>query len=179
MLVVGDEPREAWDDVVAAVADDGRREVVVLTGDSERAARRFRDHPDVTDVFAGVPPEAKAETVERLRARGTVAMVGDGSNDAPALAAADIGIALGTGTDIAGDAADAVLVGRDIDAIPEVFSLSTGVNRRIRGNLAWAFGYNAVAIPLAAFGVLNPLFAAVAMGTSSLLVVANSARSLD
>ncbi|MBC9985714.1 heavy metal translocating P-type ATPase [Haloferax sp. AS1] len=179
VLVVGDEPREAWDDVVAAVADDGRREVVVLTGDSERAARRFRDHPDVADVFAGVPPEAKAETVERLRARGTVAMVGDGSNDAPALAAADIGIALGTGTDIAGDAADAVLVGRDIDAIPEVFSLSTGVNRRIRGNLAWAFGYNAVAIPLAAFGVLNPLFAAVAMGTSSLLVVANSARSLD
>ncbi|WP_199180543.1 heavy metal translocating P-type ATPase [Haloferax marisrubri] len=179
VLVVGDEPRAAWDDVVAAVADDGRREVVVLTGDSERAARRFRDHPDVIDVFAGVPPEAKAETVERLRARGTVAMVGDGSNDAPALAAADIGIALGTGTDIAGDAADAVLVGRDIDAIPEVFSLSTGVNRRIRGNLTWAFGYNAVAIPLAALGVLNPLFAAVAMGTSSLLVVANSARSLD
>ncbi|RDZ65311.1 heavy metal translocating P-type ATPase [Haloferax sp. Atlit-12N] len=179
VLVVGDEPRAAWDDVVAAVADDGRREVVVLTGDSERAARRFRDHPDVTDVFAGVPPGAKAETVERLRARGTVAMVGDGSNDAPALAAADIGIALGTGTDIAGDAADAVLVGRDIDAIPEVFSLSTGVNRRIRGNLTWAFGYNAVAIPLAALGVLNPLFAAVAMGTSSLLVVANSARSLD
>ncbi|RDZ46680.1 heavy metal translocating P-type ATPase [Haloferax sp. Atlit-10N] len=179
VLVVGDEPRAAWDDVVAAVAEGGRREVVVLTGDSERAARRFRDHPDVTDVFAGVPPEAKAETVERLRARGTVAMVGDGSNDAPALAAADIGIALGTGTDIAGDAADAVLVGRDIDAIPEVFSLSAGVNRRIRGNLTWAFGYNAVAIPLAALGVLNPLFAAVAMGTSSLLVVANSARSLD
>ncbi|KTG19464.1 heavy metal translocating P-type ATPase [Haloferax profundi] len=179
VLVVGDEPREAWDDVVSAVADDGRRDVVVLTGDSERAARRFRDHPDVTDVFAGVPPEAKAETVERLRSRGTVAMVGDGSNDAPALAAADIGIALGTGTDIAGDAADAVLVGRDIDAIPEVFSLSAGVNRRIRGNLTWAFGYNAVAIPLAALGVLNPLFAAIAMGTSSLLVVANSARSLD
>ncbi|KAB1196843.1 MULTISPECIES: heavy metal translocating P-type ATPase [Haloferax] len=179
VLVVGDEPRDAWNDVVAAVAADGRRDVVVLTGDSERAARRFRDHPDVTDVFAGVPPEAKAETVERLRSRGTVAMVGDGSNDAPALAAADIGIALGTGTDIAGDAADAVLVGRDIDAIPAVFSLSAGVNRRIRGNLTWAFGYNVVAIPLAALGVLNPLFAAIAMGTSSLLVVANSARSLD
>ena len=179
VVVVGDEPRDAWDDVVSAVAADGRRDVVVLTGDSERAARRFRDHPDVTDVFAGVPPEAKAETVQRLRSRGTVAMVGDGSNDAPALAAADIGIALGTGTDIAGDAADAVLVGRDIDAIPEVFSLSAGVNRRIRGNLTWAFGYNAVAIPLAALGLLNPLFAAIAMGTSSLLVVANSARSLD
>ncbi|WP_396610243.1 heavy metal translocating P-type ATPase [Haloferax sp. S1W] len=179
VFVVGDEPRDEWDDVVAAVADNGRRDVVVLTGDSERAARRFRDHPDVTDVFAGVPPEAKAETVERLRSRGTVAMVGDGSNDAPALAAADIGIALGTGTDIAEDAADAVLVGRDIDAVPEVFSLSAGVNRRIRGNLTWAFGYNAVAIPLAALGLLNPLFAAVAMGTSSLLVVANSSRSLD
>jgi Cu2+-exporting ATPase len=178
VIVVGDEPREAWNDVVSAVADEGRREVVVLTGDSERAARRFREHPDVTDVFAGVPPEAKAETVERLRSRGTVAMVGDGSNDAPALAAADIGIALGTGTDIAGDAADAVLVGRDIDAVPEVFSLSAGVNSRIRGNLTWAFGYNAVAIPLAALGLLNPLFAAIAMGTSSLLVVANSARSL-
>ncbi|SEK48825.1 heavy metal translocating P-type ATPase [Haloferax larsenii] len=179
VLVVGDEPRDEWDDVVAAVADNGRRDVVVLTGDSERAARRFRDHPDVTDVFAGVPPEAKAETVDRLRRRGTVAMVGDGSNDAPALAAADIGIALGTGTDIAGDAADAVLVGRDIDAVPDVFSLSAGVNRRIRGNLTWAFGYNAVAIPLAVLGVLNPLFAAIAMGTSSLLVVANSSRSLD
>nr|WP_049918527.1 heavy metal translocating P-type ATPase [Haloferax larsenii] len=179
VLVVGDEPRDEWDDVVAAVADDGRRDVVVLTGDSERAARRFRDHPDVTDVFAGVPPEAKAETVDRLRSRGTVAMVGDGSNDAPALAAADIGIALGTGTDIAGDAADAVLVGRDIDAVPDVFSLSAGVNHRIRGNLTWAFGYNAVAIPLAVLGVLNPLFAAIAMGTSSLLVVANSSRSLD
>ncbi|WP_135830277.1 heavy metal translocating P-type ATPase [Halorussus halobius] len=177
VVAVGDAPREGWDEVVADLAVG--REVVVLTGDDERAAARFRADSNVSEVFAGVPPEAKAETVERLRARGTVAMVGDGSNDAPALAAADVGIALGSGTDLAGDAADAVLVDGSLDAVPAVFAVARGTHRRIRRNLGWAFLYNAVAIPLAAFGLLNPLFAAVAMGTSSLLVVANSSRSLD
>ncbi|WP_135820986.1 heavy metal translocating P-type ATPase [Halostella litorea] len=174
VVVVGDAPRDGWESVVADLAAD--REVVVLTGDHERAASRYRSDPNVDEVFAGVPPQAKRETVERLRSRGTVAMVGDGSNDAPALAAADVGIALGTGTDVACDAADAVLVRDDLGAVADVFAVARGTNRRIRRNLGWAFLYNAVAIPLAAFGLLNPLFAAVAMGTSSLLVVANSSR---
>ncbi|WP_121822530.1 heavy metal translocating P-type ATPase [Halostella salina] len=174
VVVVGDTPRPGWQSIVADLAAD--REVVVLTGDHERAAARYRSDPNVSEVFAGVPPQAKQETVERLQSRGTVAMVGDGSNDAPALAAADVGLALGTGTDIACDAADAVLVRDDLGAVADVFAVARGTNARIRHNLGWAFLYNAVAIPLAVFGLLNPLFAAVAMGTSSLLVVANSSR---
>ncbi|WP_276299878.1 heavy metal translocating P-type ATPase [Halorussus lipolyticus] len=179
VVAVGDSPREGWREAVADIAGaDAGRDVVVLTGDHERAVGQFRADPNVSEVFAGVPPEAKAETVERLRSRGTVAMVGDGSNDAPALAVADIGIALGTGTDLAGDAADAVVVDGGLDAVASVFAVAKGTNRRIRTNLGWAFLYNAVAVPLAILGLLNPLFAAVAMGTSSLVVVANSARSL-
>jgi Cu2+-exporting ATPase len=173
---VGDAPRAEWDAVVDELGV--AREIVLLTGDDERAVERFRSHPGVDEVFAGVPPEAKAETVERLKSRGTVAMVGDGSNDAPALAAADVGIALGSGTDLAGSAADAVVVGRGLDAVADVFAVAAGTHRRIRENLAWAFLYNLVAIPLAATGLLNPLLAAVAMGASSLLVVANSSRSV-
>jgi Cu2+-exporting ATPase len=178
VVVAGDDPRESWDEVVTTVSSDGARRVVVLTGDDARATTRFREHPAVDEVFAGVPPAAKAETVDRLRGDGPVAMVGDGSNDAPALATADIGIAMASGTDLATDAADVVVVDRGLAAVPEVFTLAGGTHRRIRTNLAWAFLYNAVAIPLAVTGLLNPLFAAVAMGASSLLVVANSSRSL-
>lgn len=176
VLDVGDAPRPGWESAVAELSED--REIVVLTGDSGAAADSFRQHPAVDEVFAEVPPEAKAETVERLRGRGLVAMVGDGSNDAPALASADVGIALASGTDLAGSAADAVIVDRGLDAVPAVFDVARGTHRRIRENLGWAFVYNLVAIPLAILGVLNPLLAAVAMGTSSLLVVANSSRSI-
>ncbi|ELY57013.1 heavy metal translocating P-type ATPase [Natronolimnohabitans innermongolicus] len=176
VIVVGDAPREGWHDAVASLADG--REVVVLTGDEGAAADRFRAVDGVSEVFAGVPPEAKAETVRRLRARGTVAMVGDGSNDAPALAAADVGVALGSGTELATDAADAVIVGDDLESVAETFDVATATHRRIRQNLGWAFVYNAVAIPLAITGLLNPLFAAVAMAASSFLVVVNSSRSL-
>ena len=175
VIAVGDVPRSNWDAVVERLTADGR-EVVVLTGDEGAAVDRFRDHPDVSEVFAGVPPEGKAETVERLRARGTVAMVGDGSNDAPALAAADLGIALDSGTELAADAADAVILGDDLTAVSRTFEVAAGTNRRIRENLAWAFVYNAIAIPLAIVGLLNPLLAAAAMATSSVLVVVNSSR---
>jgi Cu2+-exporting ATPase len=176
IAIAGEQPRSGWEDVVSTLAADHR--VVVITGDGEAAARRFRDHSDVAEVFAGVPPEAKTEVIERLRTGGRVAMVGDGSNDAPALGAADLGVALERGTKLAADAADAVITTDDITAVPEVFGVTATTRRRIRENLGWAFLYNAVAIPLAVAGALNPLFAAVAMSASSLLVVANSSRSM-
>ncbi|WP_257299746.1 cation-translocating P-type ATPase [Haloarchaeobius sp. FL176] len=177
LLAVTDRPRDDWDETVRALADDGRS-VVVLTGDEGAAAERFRDHPAVDEVFAGVPPDGKVAAVQRLRARGTVAMVGDGDNDAPALAAADVGVAIAGSGGLATEAADAVVTDGRLDAVPVLFDVATATRRRVRENLTWAFGYNAVAIPLAATGLLNPLFAALAMGTSSALVVLNSARSL-
>jgi Cu2+-exporting ATPase len=175
VVAVGDETRPEWAEVAETFAD---REVVVLTGDEGAAADRLREDAAVDRVFAGVKPAAKAETVRRLRADGTVAMVGDGSNDAPALAEADLGIALAGGTRLATEAADAVVVDDDLRSVPATFDIASATNRRIRTNLAWAFGYNAVAIPLAVAGLLNPLFAAAAMASSSLLVVLNSSRSL-
>jgi Cu2+-exporting ATPase len=177
LISVGDTPRDDWEDVVTALADTCR--IVVLTGDDSAGAQYVREHPAIDEVFAGVPPDGKAETVRRLAADETVAMVGDGSNDAPALAAADVGIALESGTKLATDAADAVVLEGDIRRVPTVFSVAERTNRRIRENLAWAFLYNGVAIPLAITGYLNPLFAAVAMATSSLFVVVNSARAPD
>jgi Cu2+-exporting ATPase len=174
LLVAADEPRPGWTDAVEAVAD---RHVVLLSGDDAPAVERFGDHPAVDETFAGVPPEGKAAVVERLRATGTTVLVGDGSNDAPALAAADLGVALGDGTALATDAADVVLLD-GLDGLPTVLDLTRATRRRVRENLAWAFGYNAVAIPAAALGVLNPVVAAVAMAGSSLLVVGNATRSL-
>ncbi|MFD1588628.1 heavy metal translocating P-type ATPase [Halorientalis brevis] len=176
VLVLGERSRPEWESVVDSLSSS--REIVVLTGDQGQAVERYRDHSGIDEVFAGVPPEAKAETVERLRGHGTVAMVGDGSNDAPALAAADLGIALGSGTDLATDAADAILIEDDLAGVSTLFDIAEGTHGRIRQNLGWAFLYNAVAIPLALTGMLNPLFAALAMTTSSLLVVTNSSRSL-
>ncbi len=174
VAVVGDREREGWRDVLAAFDD---REVVVLTGDDESAAERFREHPAVDRVFAGVPPDGKVETVRRLGAAGTTAMVGDGTNDAPALAAADVGVAV-AGTARAAEAADVVVPDGSLAAVPTAFELAAGTRRRIRENVGWALCYNAVALPLAALGVLNPLFAAVAMATSSVLVVSNSRRAV-
>jgi Cu2+-exporting ATPase len=176
LVVAADRPREGWESVVADLADG--REVVVITGDRGGAADRFRECPDVDEVFAGVPPEAKGEVVQRLQSRGTVAMVGDGSNDAPALATADLGIALESGTRLAADAADAVVTTGELSTVPAVFSVTAAARRRVRQNLGWAFLYNAIAVPLAVVGLINPLLAAAAMAASSLLVVANSARGL-
>lgn len=175
VIVVGDRTRTEWRDVLGSFAD---REVVVLTGDDEAATETFRDHPAVDRVFAGVPPDGKVETVRRLSREGVTAMVGDGTNDAPALAAADVGIALGHGTARATDAADAVVTSSDLCGVRSVFDLANGTRRRIRENVAWALLYNAVAIPLAAAGLLNPLFAAVAMAASSSIVVVNSSRAV-
>nr|WP_159763191.1 cation-translocating P-type ATPase [Halovenus carboxidivorans] len=177
VAVVGDQPREDWEAVVEMLDDRGI-EVAVLTGDSEQASATFAAHPAVDEVFAGVPPEAKAETVRRYGAGRQTVMVGDGTNDAPALATADLGIALGSGTALAADAADVAIVDDSLSSLETVFDLAAAANSRVKQNIGWAFCYNAVAIPLAITTVLNPLFAALAMAASSLLVVTNSSRSL-
>ncbi|MFW5949125.1 MAG: heavy metal translocating P-type ATPase [Halolamina sp.] len=176
-IVLGDESREGWEATVTALAERGI-DVVLLTGDEGEATTTFREHPAIEQVFAGVPPEGKAETVRRLGFDRRVAMVGDGTNDGPALAAADLGVALGSGTAIAVDAADVAIVDDDLDSFETVFDLSAAAGTRVKQNIGWAFVYNAVAIPLALLGLLNPLFAAVAMAASSLLVVSNSSRPL-
>ncbi|WP_049927229.1 heavy metal translocating P-type ATPase [Halopiger goleimassiliensis] len=177
VVVVGDELREGWDETLSAIAAT-ETEVVVLTGDDERATGRLREHSAVDRVFAGVPPEGKAETIDRLKGRGQTVMVGDGTNDAPALATADLGIALGGGTAMAADAADVALVDDDLASVETVFDLARATDRRVKGNVGWAFCYNAIAIPLAVTGLFNPLLAALAMAGSSILVVTNSSRPL-
>ena len=175
LITLGDRQRAGWEETFEALYSRGI-DIVVLTGDDTAASAMYEEHSTVTEVFAGVPPEGKAATVERLTRQGITVMVGDGTNDAPALAAADLGIALGSGTALAADAADVAIVNDDLRTIEAVFELSSGTGRRIKQNIGWAFFYNAVAIPVAIAGLLNPLIAAVAMATSSILVVTNSAR---
>jgi len=150
---------------------------VLLTGDNEATARAVASAVGIDDAIAGVLPADKAAAVKDLQARGNrVAMVGDGVNDGPALAAADLGMAMGAGTDVAISAADVILLRPDLTVVPDSIALARTARRTIRRNLAWAFGYNVAAVPLAAAGFLNPLIAAAAMTMSSVLVVANSLR---
>lgn len=152
---------------------------VMLTGDDTTTAHALgrRAGINLDSVIAGALPSEKVDHLRKLRDDGaTVAMVGDGVNDAPALAAADLGIAVGSGTDVALDTADIIIVRDDLTTVATALRLAERTRRTIRGNLAWAFGYNTAAIPLAALGVLNPLIASLAMALSSLFVVANSLR---
>ncbi|WP_232833738.1 cation-translocating P-type ATPase [Saliphagus sp. LR7] len=175
LVVVGDEPREGWAGTIAGLGERGI-EVVVLTGDDEAATEFFARHEDVAHVFAGVPPEGKTATVERLA--GRVAMVGDGTNDAPALAAADLGLSLGGGTDLAADAADVAIADDDIGSVEMAFDLASAARRRVRQNNRLALGYNAIAIPAAVAGVFNPLTAMFAAVVGGALVGANCLRDL-
>ena len=150
---------------------------VLLTGDSQAAADAVAAVTGADEVIAGVLPAGKAAVIRRLQAGGhSVAMAGDGINDAPALAVADLALALGSGTDVAISAADLILVRDDLRAVPDAIGLARATFATIRRNLAWAFGYNIIAIPAAAAGLLNPLIAGAAMAISSAFVVWNSAR---
>ncbi|MGC0415327.1 heavy metal translocating P-type ATPase [Embleya sp. AB8] len=150
---------------------------VLLTGDNERAARAVAAEVGIDEVIAGVLPQGKVDAVKALQARGrVVAMVGDGVNDAAALAVADLGLAMGTGTDAAIEAADLTLVRGDLTAAVDAIRLARSTLRTIKTNLFWAFGYNVAAIPLAVAGLLNPMIAGAAMAFSSVFVVGNSLR---
>ena len=151
----------------------------LLTGDQPEVAGRVAAEVgiDPADVVAGVLPEGKVDAVRRLQADGhVVAMVGDGINDAAALSQADLGLAVGTGTDVAIEAGDLILVSGDPRTAATAIRVARATLRIIKQNLGWAFGYNLIALPLAAFGLLNPGLAAALMASSSVLVVTNSLR---
>ena len=153
--------------------------VVMLTGDNERTARAIGADAGVDDVIAGVLPDGKESVIRELQKSGRVAMIGDGINDAPALTRADVGIAVGAGTDIAIDSADVVLMKSSLADVPAAVRLSRAVVRNIKENLFWAFVYNVIGIPLAAglYGLkLDPMFGAAAMSLSSFCVVTNALR---
>jgi Cu+-exporting ATPase len=173
---IADQPREHADEAIARLHRLGI-DTVMATGDTDKTAQFIARRVGITDIVANAKPEEKLAVIRRLQAEGKqVGMIGDGINDAPALAAANVGFAVGSGTDIAIESADMTLTRGDISKVTDAIELSTDTIRIIKQNLFWAFGYNTVAIPVAAMGKLNPMIASLAMALSSLSVVLNSLR---
>ncbi|MCH5155903.1 MAG: cadmium-translocating P-type ATPase [Clostridiales bacterium] len=180
-ITVEDEIRSSSKQAIDIIKSAGAR-VVMITGDGREQAKRIAEKAGITEVYCNVLPEGKLDIVEKLKTEGKTAMVGDGINDAPALKSADVGIAIGSGTDVAIEAADVVLVKSDLLDVPRAMAVSHMTLRNVKQNLFWAFIYNVLGIPLAAgvlYGVgvtLNPMIAAAAMAFSSLFVVCNALR---
>jgi Cu+-exporting ATPase len=180
VLSVADQPKSTSPDAIAQLKLMGLAPIL-LTGDNEVTARAIAESVGIdTDehhLYAGVLPDEKVNIVKDLQERGyAVAMVGDGVNDAAALAQADVGIAMGGGTDVAMQASDLTIVNGDLRSVPDAIRLSRATLRTIQTNVFWAFAYNVAAIPLAASGRLNPMWAGLAMASSSVFVVMNSLR---
>lgn len=176
LVAVADTIKPSSGEAVANLKEMGLR-VILMTGDNERTARAIAAQAGIEEVRAEVLPEGKADEVSRLQREGrVVAMVGDGINDAPALATADIGMAVGTGSDVALEAADVTLMRGDLRSIPEAIRMSRKTMANIRQNLFWALGYNSLGIPVAAAGLLEPWVAGAAMALSSVSVVLNALR---
>ncbi|WP_249871663.1 heavy metal translocating P-type ATPase [Oceanobacillus saliphilus] len=176
IVAVADTIKDTAPQAIQELKDQGI-DVIMLTGDNERTAQAIAKQVGIEQVIAQVLPEEKADKVKEIQARGKkVGMVGDGVNDAPALAVADIGIAIGTGTEVAIEAADVTILGGELLLIPKAIRISRATIRNIRQNLFWAFGYNTAGIPIAAIGLLAPWIAGAAMALSSVSVVSNSLR---
>ena len=183
IIAVSDPIKESTPEAIKALHDLGIK-VVMITGDNQQTAEAIAKRLDIDEVIAEVLPEGKLDKIKSLREQyGSVAFVGDGINDAPALAEADVGIAIGTGTDVAMEAADVVLMSGSLKGVPNAIALSKATIKNIHQNLFWAFAYNTALVPVAAgvlypaYGILlSPMFAAWAMALSCVFVLSNELR---